>query len=142
MFATQRLAASATGVCWAGAWQMTGIDRDSFPHGTRPARRASTRTRVGTGLARHDGLRPGLVPHGTRRTPTGTPHDGRADSSGITGTPHDGLSDSSGITGTPHDGRSDSSGITGTPHNGRADSSGPCSAWASWIAGFPAHRYP
>ena len=46
MFATQRLAASATGVCWAGAWQVTGIDRDSFPHGTR----------------RHDGHRPGLVP--------------------------------------------------------------------------------
>ena len=65
MFATQRLAASATGVCWAGEWQMTGIDRDSFWHGTRrhdghrpglvlardsPARRASTGTRSGTGL--------------------------------------------------------------------------------------------
>ena len=142
MFATQRLAASATGVCWAGAWQMTGIDRDSFPHGTRPARRASTRTRVGTGLARHDEHRLGLVPHGTRLTPTGIPHDGRSDSSGTTGTPHDRRADSSGITGTPHNGRSDSFGTTGTRHDERSDSSGPCPAWASWIAGFPAHRYP
>ena len=47
--------------CWAGAWLLTGIDRNSPAHGTRPARRASTRTRVGTGLAWHDGQRPGLV---------------------------------------------------------------------------------
>jgi len=112
---------------------------------------------LGRGMA-DDGHRPGLVPardspgttgfdqdscrHGTRLTPTGTPHDGRSDSSGTTGIPHNGRADSSGTTGTPHDGLSDSSGTTGIPHNGRADSSGPCPAWASWIAGFPAHRYP
>ena len=128
MFATQRLAASATGVCWAGAWQVTGRDGDSPAHETRW----------------HDGHRPGLarardssgitgIPHNglsDSSGTTGTPHDGRSDSSGTTGIPHNGRADSSGTTGTPHDGLSDSSGTTGIPHNGRADSSGPCPAWA------------
>ena len=83
MFVTQRLAASATGVCWAGAWLLTSIDRDSFPHGTRPARRASTRTRSARDSAHADG-------HPARRVIGLVRHDGHPARRAIGLVQHDG----------------------------------------------------
>ena len=94
------------------------------------------------GTRRHDGHRPGLVlardsahadGHPARRAFRLIRHDGHPAQRACGLVRH---------TGIPHDERSDSSGTTGIPHDERSDSSGPCPAWASWIAGFPALRYP
>ena len=154
MFATQRLAASATGVCWAGAWQMTSIDRDSFPHGTRPARRASTGTRSArdspgtTGIDR-DSFRTGL---GSRRRAFRTtgvrtrPASRAPRTTGYRTRPASRAPRTTSVRTRPARVRHGRHGSPVFPridtHEGRSVRDSPCPAWASWIAGFPALRYP
>ena len=140
MFATQRLAASATGHVGPG-------------HGRR---RASTGTRSRTGLARHDGHRSGLV--SARDSPGTTSIDRDSGRTGLgarrralrtTGyrtrparrafrTTRDRTRPArvrQGRHGSPVFPRS-------ATHEGRSVRDSPCPARASWIAGFPALRYP